>query len=39
MENFEIMIDNFAQDDFWMTYGGESQNVEVESFGEGWEEF
>ena len=39
MENFEIMVDNVAQENFWMTYGGESQNPEAESFGEGWEEF
>lgn len=39
MENFEIMMDTFTQEDFWMTYGGESQSSEAESFGEGWEEF
>ena len=36
--NFEIMMDEFAQEDFWMTYGGEDHSFEQEA-GEGWEEF
>lgn len=28
--NYDLINDNFAQDDYWMTYGGESQELETQ---------
>lgn len=28
--NYNMMDDNFAMDDFWMEYGGESQEQEAQ---------